>query len=69
MFPVVIVVHNGGQQFTVIIIGSDSFNVTSEQPTITYFCDFTTQLKTKWSYLCRVCGVGVRMCVDWVVLG
>ena len=69
MLPVVIPVHNGVQQSAVIIIGADSFNVTSEQPTIRYFCDLTTQLKTRWNYLCGVCGVVVRMCVDWVVLG
>ena len=59
----------GVQQSTVIIIGVNLFNATSEQVTITYFCDFTTQLKTRWSYLCGVCGAEVRMCVDWVVLG
>ena len=69
MFSVVILVHNGVQQSVITIIGADSFNMTSEQPTIRYFCDFTTQLKTRWSYLCVVCGVGVRMCVDWIVLG
>ena len=69
MPPVVIVVRNSVRQSTVITIGADSFNVTSEQLTIRYFCDFTTQLKTRWNYLCGVCGVVVRMCVDWVVLG
>ena len=69
MSPVVILVHNGVQQSTVITIGVDSCNVTSEQPTTDYFCDLTTQLKTRWNYLCGVCGVALRMCVDWVVLG
>ena len=63
ILPVDIPVHNGVQQSTVIIIGVNTFNVTSEQLTIKYFCDFTTQLKTRWNYLRRVCGVGVRMCV------
>ena len=39
MVPVIILVHNGVQQSAVIIIGDDLFNVTSEQPTIRYFCD------------------------------
>ena len=46
-------------QSTVIIIGVDTFNVTSEQLTIEDFCDVTTQLKTRCSYLCCV------GCVVW----
>ena len=55
-----ILVHNGVHQSTVIIIGVDTFNVTSGQLTIEDFCDVTTQLKTIWSCLC---------CVECVVWG
>ena len=51
-----ILVHNGVHQSTVIIIGVDTFNVTSEQLTIEDFCDVTTLL----------CCVG---CVLWVGVG
>ena len=64
LIPVPILVHNGAHQSTVIIIGVDTFNVTSEQLTIEDFCDVTTQLKTRWSYL--LCCVG---CVVWVGVG
>ena len=52
ILSVPILVHNGVQQSTVIIIGVNTYNVTSEQPTIEDFCDVTTLL------CCAVCGVG-----------
>ena len=39
-----ILVHNGVQQSTAIIIGVNTCNVTSEQFTIEDFCDVTTLL-------------------------
>ena len=48
ILSVPILVHNGVQQSTVIIIGVNTYNVTSEQPTIEDFCDVTTLLCCVW---------------------